>query len=129
MDYKTNVMRTLEQKKIPFVPHSYNSTEALSGMEVAEATRPKPAVKEQPISFKRFDKEMAEVVPLRPAGFCTGCPERPIFAALSLTQEKLGEHHIACDWHPGTVKTAWRHRRPIIHGSDAIRYSGGDCCH
>lgn len=66
-------------------------------MEVAEVTRPKPVVKEQPISFQRMSKDMAEIVPLRPAGFCTGCPERPIFAALSLTQEKLGEHHIACD--------------------------------
>src|SRR5690606_25324722 len=25
------------------------------------------------------------------------CPERPIFAALSLAQKDLGEHHIACD--------------------------------
>ena len=68
-----------------------------TGMDVAEVSRPKPVVKEQPIKFQKFAKDMAEVVPLRPAGFCTGCPERPIFAALSLTQEKLGEHHIACD--------------------------------
>jgi indolepyruvate ferredoxin oxidoreductase alpha subunit len=26
-------------------------------------------------------KSLAKVVPPRPAGFCTGCPERPIFAA------------------------------------------------
>lgn len=36
-------------------------------------------------------------VPQRPPGFCTGCPERPIFAALKLVQEELGEHHIAGD--------------------------------
>ena len=37
------------------------------------------------------------VVPQRPAGFCTGCPERPIFAATKLVEKELGEHHIACD--------------------------------
>ncbi|MBP6019400.1 MAG: indolepyruvate ferredoxin oxidoreductase subunit alpha [Burkholderiaceae bacterium] len=40
---------------------------------------------------------LGQVVPQRPAGFCTGCPERPIFSALTLAQEKLGDHHIACD--------------------------------
>jgi indolepyruvate ferredoxin oxidoreductase alpha subunit len=41
--------------------------------------------------------ELAGVVPPRPPGFCTGCPERPIFSALTLVQEDLGEHHIAGD--------------------------------
>ena len=36
-------------------------------------------------------------MPQRPAGLCTGCPERPIFTAITLVQEKLGEHHISCD--------------------------------
>ena len=36
-------------------------------------------------------------MPPRPAGFCTGCPERPIFSALTLAQETLGQHHISCD--------------------------------
>lgn len=40
---------------------------------------------------------LGKIVPQRPAGFCTGCPERPIFSALTLAQEKLGDHHIACD--------------------------------
>jgi|TARA_R110000850_G_scaffold277144_3_gene424102 indolepyruvate ferredoxin oxidoreductase alpha subunit len=66
-------------------------------MEVAEVTRPKPVAKEQPIHFQSFSKEISQVVPPRPAGFCTGCPERPIFSALKLTQEKLGEHHISGD--------------------------------
>jgi indolepyruvate ferredoxin oxidoreductase alpha subunit len=33
----------------------------------------------------------------RPPGFCTGCPERPVFSALKLVQKELGEHHISCD--------------------------------
>jgi indolepyruvate ferredoxin oxidoreductase alpha subunit len=42
-------------------------------------------------------KALAEVVPPRPAGFCTGCPERPIFAAMKLVEKELGEHHVAAD--------------------------------
>lgn len=42
-------------------------------------------------------KALAEVVPARPAGFCTGCPERPIFAALKLTEKELGQHHVSAD--------------------------------
>lgn len=38
-----------------------------------------------------------DAVPARPAGFCTGCPERPIFSALTLAQQDVGERHIACD--------------------------------
>ena len=43
------------------------------------------------------DPELAQTVPIRPPGFCTGCPERPIFAATKLVEEKLGPHHIAGD--------------------------------
>jgi indolepyruvate ferredoxin oxidoreductase, alpha subunit len=42
-------------------------------------------------------KAMAEVVPPRPAGFCIGCPERPIFAAMKLVEKELGQHHVAAD--------------------------------
>ncbi len=41
--------------------------------------------------------DLSKAVPPRPPGFCTGCPERPIFAGLKLAQEELGEHHIAAD--------------------------------
>jgi len=41
--------------------------------------------------------ELAAAVPPRPPGFCTGCPERPIFAAMKLVEQDLGEHHIAGD--------------------------------
>lgn len=42
-------------------------------------------------------KALTEVVLPRPPGFCTGCPERPIFAALKLVEKELGQHHIASD--------------------------------
>jgi indolepyruvate ferredoxin oxidoreductase alpha subunit len=33
----------------------------------------------------------------RPPSFCTGCPERPIFAAMKLVERELGQHHVSCD--------------------------------
>ncbi len=36
-------------------------------------------------------------IPPRPPGFCTGCPERPIFSALKIVQEEVGDLHIAAD--------------------------------
>ena len=37
------------------------------------------------------------VVHARPPGFCTGCPERPIFSAMKLVERELGPHHISAD--------------------------------
>ena len=33
----------------------------------------------------------------RPPAFCTGCPERPIFAAMKLVERELGPHHVSGD--------------------------------
>jgi len=43
------------------------------------------------------EPELAATVPQRPAGFCTGCPERPIFSAMKLVQRELGELHVSAD--------------------------------
>ena len=43
------------------------------------------------------DPELARAVPPRPAGFCTGCPERPIFSAMKLVQRELGDFHVSAD--------------------------------
>ncbi len=36
-------------------------------------------------------------VPKRPPGFCIGCPERPVFAAVKLVERQLGKLHISSD--------------------------------
>jgi indolepyruvate ferredoxin oxidoreductase alpha subunit len=36
-------------------------------------------------------------IPARPPNFCTGCPERPVFAAIKLAQRELGPVHISAD--------------------------------
>jgi len=36
-------------------------------------------------------------LPPRPPTFCTGCPERPVFSALKLAQQEVGNAHISAD--------------------------------
>ncbi|WP_366655198.1 indolepyruvate ferredoxin oxidoreductase subunit alpha [Fodinicurvata sp. EGI_FJ10296] len=36
-------------------------------------------------------------VPSRPPTFCTGCPERPVFTAMELTQRQIGKFHVSAD--------------------------------
>jgi len=36
-------------------------------------------------------------IPARPPNFCTGCPERPVFAAIKLAERELGPVHISAD--------------------------------
>jgi indolepyruvate ferredoxin oxidoreductase alpha subunit len=41
--------------------------------------------------------KLAALVPSRPPGLCTGCPERPFFSALKLLQKETGPLHISAD--------------------------------
>ena len=41
--------------------------------------------------------QMGDNVPARPPGFCTGCPERPLFTAMKLLQREMGEFHVSGD--------------------------------
>ncbi|MDK3018749.1 indolepyruvate ferredoxin oxidoreductase subunit alpha [Pseudodonghicola flavimaris] len=50
-----------------------------------------------PILTQPAVEKLKDVVPSRPPGLCTGCPERPIFAAMKLVHEELGEHHVSAD--------------------------------
>src|SRR5262245_59472661 len=45
----------------------------------------------------RAQKTIAGKVHGRPPSFCTGCPERPIFATMKLVERELGAHHVSCD--------------------------------
>jgi indolepyruvate ferredoxin oxidoreductase alpha subunit len=41
--------------------------------------------------------KLAALVPARPSGLCTGCPERPFFAAMKILQKEVGPLHISAD--------------------------------
>jgi indolepyruvate ferredoxin oxidoreductase alpha subunit len=42
-------------------------------------------------------EQLARLVPMRPSGLCTGCPERPFFSAMKLLQREIGTLHISAD--------------------------------
>ena len=42
-------------------------------------------------------ERLAALVPARPPGLCTGCPERPFFSAMKLLQRETGPLHISAD--------------------------------
>ncbi len=58
-----------------------------------------PPEQERPpqAAAKRAAEAIAQQVHPRPPTFCTGCPERPIFAAIKLAARELGEFHVSCD--------------------------------
>jgi indolepyruvate ferredoxin oxidoreductase alpha subunit len=75
--------------------------EAMKGFLTAEAADLLPADQRAPnappLTSLPEIQALARAVPGRPAGFCVGCPERPIFAAMKLVEKELGPHHIAAD--------------------------------
>src|SRR5262245_7203086 len=60
-----------------------------------------PAPLPVPAPRKEIDSKVAKAindnVQPRPPSFCTGCPERPIFAAMKLVERELGPHHVSAD--------------------------------
>ena len=81
------------------------TVEALStGLtQFASGYLPGPAIEEAKrwLAGNRERREAAakltQPLPARPPGFCIGCPERPVFAALKLAQEQIGPVHVAAD--------------------------------
>jgi len=69
------------------------STDAtiVARIDPASIARPAPKPAVDPIAA------VAPHVHPRPPSFCTGCPERPIFAAMKLLERELGKHHVSCD--------------------------------
>ena len=55
-------------------------------------------------------RALATVVPARPPGFCTGCPERPIFSAMKLVETgtrsapRRGRYRLPSVLHPAAVQ-------------------------
>lgn len=49
------------------------------------------------ISIAPLPAPVASQIPQRPAGFCTGCPERPIFTSMKLLERELGPAHVSAD--------------------------------
>ena len=78
----------------------YTGTVMMQGIEAflkAAAPQMLSAVVRAPNQDRPAIPDLSKTVPIRPPGFCTGCPERPIFAAMKLVEKELGKHQIAAD--------------------------------
>ena len=42
-------------------------------------------------------EELTQLVPQRPSGLCTGCPERPFFSAVKLLEKEFGKLQVSMD--------------------------------
>ncbi len=71
--------------------------EAVTGFLKVAAPDMLTAMVRAPNSDRPAIPDLTKTVPIRPPGFCTGCPERPIFAAMKLVEKELGKHQIAAD--------------------------------
>ncbi|MCB1533872.1 MAG: indolepyruvate ferredoxin oxidoreductase subunit alpha [Rhodoblastus sp.] len=56
-----------------------------------------PAPDPSPVLALAEVQKLKQTVPERPPGLCTGCPERPVFAAMKLVEQELGLHHVSAD--------------------------------
>jgi indolepyruvate ferredoxin oxidoreductase, alpha subunit len=68
--------------------------------DLLEKTAASPSREGDADGGARIRAAVQAVVPnvhARPPSFCTGCPERPIFAAMKLVERELGPHHVSCD--------------------------------
>jgi indolepyruvate ferredoxin oxidoreductase, alpha subunit len=48
-------------------------------------------------ALKAKASELLGAVPQRPPGFCVGCPERPVFAAMKILEKDAGKFHVSGD--------------------------------
>jgi indolepyruvate ferredoxin oxidoreductase, alpha subunit len=48
-------------------------------------------------ALKASALQLLGAVPTRPPGFCVGCPERPVFAAMKVAEKATGAFHISAD--------------------------------
>ena len=79
-----------ERRVIPLVP-------AAAAAPAAAATQPANPANPAEMTEITISRPLSETVHARPPGFCTGCPERPIFSAMKLVERELGPHHVSAD--------------------------------
>jgi len=101
---RRNVAARVRGKDILPMTGDYTSQVLLNGLRTfIEESDPRllgnrpPAPDPTPVFALEEVKKLKQVVPERPPGLCTGCPERPVFAAMKLVEQELGLHHVSAD--------------------------------
>ncbi|TXL72708.1 indolepyruvate ferredoxin oxidoreductase subunit alpha [Vineibacter terrae] len=62
-----------------------------------DLSRPMQALEQARAGRAEAQRLIGAPLPLRPPGFCTGCPERPVFSAIKLLEREVGKVHISSD--------------------------------
>ena len=96
---QSNSSTVLHGKDFLPMAGEYTNTVVFDGLQTFFKSNGKNCT---PFNEDQIDKEVsssaiAPLVHARPPGFCTGCPERPIFTAMKLMEIEIGEHHISAD--------------------------------
>jgi indolepyruvate ferredoxin oxidoreductase alpha subunit len=101
MLYKAGASVRLEGKGVLPMAGEYTGDVMLSGIGAFlrrhAADMLAPEIRAPNVPAPPIYEDLPKAVPMRPPGFCVGCPERPIFAATKLVEQELGKHHIASD--------------------------------
>jgi indolepyruvate ferredoxin oxidoreductase alpha subunit len=98
---KADVQARLIGKEVLPVAGEYTGSALLKGVKAfiekaapnLLAPEPAPVSQVAPVDTGALAKN----IPQRPAGFCTGCPERPIFTAMKMVERDMGKFHVSCD--------------------------------
>ncbi len=64
---------------------------------------------------------LGATMPGRPPSFCTGCPERPVFSAIKISEKEFGPTHISADIGCHTISTL----PPFNLGNTVLGYGLG----
>ena len=99
---QADLQTVLHGKDTLAVAGEYTVAEVLKGtrafLERYGRVEPEPAApRPTKVIAIAAETPLAAVVQARPPGFCTGCPERPIFSAMKLVERELGAHHVSAD--------------------------------
>jgi indolepyruvate ferredoxin oxidoreductase alpha subunit len=105
---QADLQTTLHGKDVLAPAGEYTVAEVLKGTRAflekygkvepeAKPVREKKVIPLASAESSAAEPTLAEVVHGRPPGFCTGCPERPIFSAMKLVERELGAHHVSAD--------------------------------
>jgi indolepyruvate ferredoxin oxidoreductase alpha subunit len=98
--YRAGATVKLHGKGVFPMAGEYTGTVMMQCIEAflkAAAPQMLPAVIRAPNHDRPAVPDLSRTVPIRPPGFCTGCPERPIFAAMKLAQKQTGKLQITAD--------------------------------
>lgn len=85
---------------------------------IAAQVKEKQATIQRAVNKAKTAAPLPMAMPPRPPGFCTGCPERPLFTALKLIMRERGPLHISMDIGCNTFATL----PPFNLGSTVLGY-------